>query len=82
MKDRFQCHEIQWSCNELECIGLNIMSFSLLVLYRSPSSKSIFYEHFKNMLKECNFNKELIIMGDFNINWEEKSARKSLKRIT
>lgn len=87
VKDRFQCHEVQWSCNELECIGLNItlspsMSFSLITLYRPPSSKNTFYEHFENMLKECNFNKEVIIIGDFNINWEDKASRKTLKQIT
>lgn len=34
------------------------------------------------MLKECHFNKELIVMGYFKINWVEKSAVKTLKQIT
>ncbi len=88
VKDRIQCNEIHWSnCEELECIGLNIilspqMSFTLIVIYRPPSSNTSFYEKFEKLLKECNFNKEVIIMGDFNINWGEKSSRKNLKQIT
>ena len=34
------------------------------------------------MLRECDFGKEVILMGDFNINNEDKSCRKPLKRIT
>lgn len=88
VKDRIQCNEIHWSnCEELECIGLNIilspqMSFTLIVIYRPPSSSISFYEKFEKLLKECNFNKEVIIMGDFNINWGEKSSRKNFKQIT
>lgn len=56
VKECFQCHEIQWSCNKLECIGLNVtlstsMFFSLIVLYRPLSSNNSFYEHFENMLE-------------------------------
>ena len=88
VKDSIQCNEIHWlNCKELECIGLNIilspqMSFILVVIYRPPSSNIGFYEKFEKLLKECNFSKEVIIMGDFNINWEDKSSRKNLKQIT
>lgn len=34
------------------------------------------------VLKECNPNKELLLMGDFNVNWEDKSKRRKLKMIT
>ncbi len=57
------------------------MSFTLIVIYRPPSSNCSFYEKFETLLKESNFNK-VIIMGDFNINWEDKSTRKNLKQIT
>lgn len=85
VKDNIQCNEICWSnCKELECIGLNIilspqMSFFLIVIYQPSSSNSSFYEHFQNLLRECNFNKEVIIMGDFYINWMDKAIRKKLK---
>lgn len=32
------------------------------------------------MLNECDLDKEAILMGDFNINWEDKRARKTLKQ--
>lgn len=34
------------------------------------------------MLLNCNFEKEVILMGDFNVNWEDRSARKHLKQIS
>lgn len=66
VKDCIQCNEIIWSKCELECIGLNLtlspqMSFILIVIYRPPSSNNDFYEKFQNMLRECNFKKEVII---------------------
>uniref|UniRef100_A0AAR2J957 Reverse transcriptase domain-containing protein n=1 Tax=Pygocentrus nattereri TaxID=42514 RepID=A0AAR2J957_PYGNA len=72
---------------DIECIGLNVslspeMSFIVICLYRPPSSNSLFYEHLYSILKECDEKKELILMGDFNINWENKQDRKRLKEIT
>ncbi len=86
VKDNISCSQIQWCCdNELECIGLNITlspqtSFTV-GLYRSPSSKITFFDQLSSILKECNFEKEVILMGDFNINWEDKCNRKALKQI-
>lgn len=58
------------------------MSFTVICIYRPPSSNSMFYEHLRNILKEFDGNKELILVGDLNINWTEKSKRKKLKDIT
>ncbi len=52
------------------------MSFVLIVIYRPPSSNISFYENLKQLLKQCDFNKEVIIMGDFNINWDDKNRQK------
>ena len=88
IKSTLECHKIQWSnCTTLECLGLNIslspqMSFVLVVIYRPPSADNGFYENFEKLLKESNLNKEILIMGDFNINWEDKPCRKKLKLIT
>lgn len=85
--DNISCSQIQWRCdNELECIGLNIilspqMSFTLVGLYRPPSSKISFLDQLSSILKECNFDKEVILMGDFNINWKDKCNWKALKQI-
>lgn len=40
-----------------------------------------FYDQLKNV-KSSDQNKEIIIMGDFNINWDDKHGRKNLKRST
>ena len=83
----FYCKEIHVSNeNGLELICLDItlsphMSFVLIVIYRPPSSNIDFYEKLDNLLKQCNFKKEVIIMGDLNINWEDKQNRKNLKRV-
>lgn len=58
------------------------LSFVLVVIYRPPSADNSFYENFERLLKESNLDKEIIIMGDFNINWEDKPSRKKLKQIT
>ncbi len=34
------------------------------------------------MLYQCDFNKEVIVMGDFNLNWEDHTSRQNLKQIT
>ena len=86
-KDIFNCKEIHVSNqNGLELICLDIplspqMSFVLIVIYRPPLSNIDFYEKLDNLLKQCNFQKEVIIMGDLNINWEDKQNRKNLKRV-
>lgn len=58
------------------------MSFVLVVQYCPPSSNNRFYEDLKNILKGCLSRKEIILMGGFNINWEDKTNRKALKQIT
>ncbi len=58
------------------------MAFSLICLYRKPSAKLEFYDQLKNLLHSVDFNKEVILMGDFNINWSDKGGRKKLKNIT
>lgn len=87
IKNSIQCEEINLANCDLECIGLKMilspqMFFSLIVIYSPPSSNIDFYEKLQNMLANCNFDKEVIIMGDFNVNWEDRSVRKKLKQIT
>lgn len=85
IKETIRCSLIAWShVTDIECIGLNIslspeMSFIVVCLYRPPSANSLFYEQLYRILKECDSKKELILMGDFNINWENKSDRKKLR---
>lgn len=58
------------------------MSFNILGIYRPPSADDTFYDQLTEVLKECNLNREFILMGDFNVNWGDKSKRKKLKLIT
>ncbi len=88
VKNTITCNLIEWSQEiDMEYIGLNMslspqMSFIVICLYRPPSTNNIFYEHLHNILKQCDGKKELILMGDFNINWDKKTERKKLKEIT
>jgi len=87
LKNTIHCTQIQLSNVNLECIGLTItlssqMSFVMFLLYRPPSSTNAFYDEFKRLLKEYNSKQEVLLLGDFNINWDDKRNRNSLKRIT
>ena len=50
------------------------MSLTMICLYRQPTAKVDFYDQVKLLLNSC--NKELIIVGDFNINWNDKQKKK------
>ncbi len=52
-----------------------------MCVYRPPSANDIFFKQLTEILKECYHNKEIILMGDFNLNWEDKLKRKKLKTI-
>lgn len=86
VKNHLHCTQLSWSLeNELECIGLKItlspqMSFTIIGMYRPPNTKNTFYDQLHTILTECDLDKETILMGDFNINWENKRARKNLKQ--
>ncbi len=88
VKSTIKYKQIEWHREtDIECVGVNIslsaeMAFSLICLYRKPSAKLEFYDQLKNLLHSLDFNKEVILMGDFNINWSDKGGRKKLKNIT
>ncbi len=88
VKDNIKCERIIFKeAGTLEYVALKIilsrqMSFILIALYRPPSANETFYDQLTDMLKECNHNKELILMGDYNLNWEDKGKRRKLKTIT
>ncbi len=88
IKDCISCKEIQCHAEmDLECICLDVMlspqmSFILIGVYRPPSAKSVFHEKLCTVLRECTSGNFVILMGDFNINWEDKSSKKALKQIT
>ncbi len=72
---------------KFDCVGVEVvlsteMSFILICLYRHPSAKKDFYDQLKTMLNLIGPNKELIILGDFNVNWDDKQGRKNLKLTT
>jgi len=57
------------------------MSFILIGIYRPPSSKKCFYDKLNAILRECDSKNEVILLGDFNINWSDKIKRKELKHV-
>ncbi|XP_049426565.1 uncharacterized protein LOC125885132 [Epinephelus fuscoguttatus] len=87
VKNTLTCREIVWSTAfNFDCVGVEItlskeMSFSLICIYRQPTAKVDFYDQLKLLLNSCDSNREKIIVGDFNINWDDKQSRKNLKQI-
>lgn len=85
IRDHLKYKQITWSCvTNLECIGLTItisqqMTFTLIGIYRPPLALSGFYEELKAILNECNFKNEVVLLGDFNVNWNDKTNRKHLQ---
>lgn len=58
------------------------MSFTVIGIYRPLSAKAVFYEKLDALIKGCDTNKEIILLGDFNINWNDEVQRKKLKITT
>lgn len=86
VKNEFQCASLDLSKSSLECVGIKIslsleMNFILIVVYRPPSTKDTIFNDLTDMLRPFNAS-EIILMGDFNLNWLDKTRRKKLKDIT
>jgi exonuclease III len=88
VRNTLKCTMIEWPSEiVLECVGVDIslsatMSFVIVCIYRKPTAKNDFYEQLKLLLNHCDKTKEIILMGDFNINWNVKRERTTLKHIT
>ena len=57
------------------------MSFILIGVYRS-SAKAILFDKLEIVLRECSAGHEIVIMGDFNVNWEDKGTNKTLQQVS
>ena len=73
--------------SDLESIAVSIVlsphtSFTVVGIYRPSNSNNIFYDKLKSLLKEIGTKTELIVLGDFNINWADKANRKKFKSIS
>ncbi len=74
VKDCIKCKEIGFNASvDIEYIAVTIvlspcMTFTVVGIYRPPSSKSMFYGHLRNLFKGFDRNIELILVGYFNIN--------------
>ena len=87
VREHLKCKQMEWVCeHNLECIGLKIalsphMSIMLIGMYRPPSASNAFYAELQALHKECDMKNEVILLGDLNINWLDKSIRKQLKSL-
>ena len=57
------------------------MSFIVFAVYRPPTATNDFFDSLSGILKKHD-GKEILLMGDFNLNWLDKVWRKKLKDIT
>lgn len=83
IKDKFECHTVKLKTT-LECLALNVilsptMNFNIAVLYNPPSHNISFYDELSIVAKPLDFYKETMWLGDFNINWSDKSSKQKLK---
>ena len=77
--------------NELECIWLkinfpNTKNFLISVWYRSPSTSKFLPTNFnellrKSLIKVLSENKQTILTGDFNVNYQKVDDNGELKSI-
>ncbi|XP_032364024.1 uncharacterized protein LOC116677977, partial [Etheostoma spectabile] len=88
VKNNLKSSLIKWPSNiTLECVGVNISlsrekSLTAICIYRPPKAKVDFYEQLDSLLTSCDREKEILLFGDFNVDWDEETKRKNLKRIT
>ena len=88
VKSKLKCKLLELpEAVKFDCVGIEVllsteMSFVFMCLYRHPSASLEFYDQLKIMLNSVGPNKELIILGDFNVNWDNKQGRKNLKLNT
>lgn len=85
VKENIKTEELPLITDNLECIGIKMilspeMHFNVIVVYRPPTAKDCFINSLSDILKQYS-NKELIVMGDFNLDWLNKARRKKLKDI-
>lgn len=86
VKNTLECRQIIWPDDvKTECVGVEItlsagMSFTLIYLY--CHHKVDFFDQLKSILTACDFNKEVILVGDINVHWDNEKLRKNLEQIT
>ena len=88
IRDSLKCTEFDPNIDTpIEHLCLNIslsarMHFRLMVIYNPPSHDNSFYVNLQKLLKFVSHKSEVIIFGDFNIDWSNRCKRKKLKTIT
>ena len=58
------------------------MSLTVICIYCKPTASLDFYDQLKALLTLCNHKKEILLFGDFNVNWDHKKDRQNLKHLT
>lgn len=91
VRKTFKCTEVKVETGHIECLVLKLilsprMNFTVVTLCNPPSSSKYcnvhFYCNLDEMLKRLRGDSEIIVLGDFNINWLEKCDKQKLKAVT
>lgn len=78
VENKFTCSKTKIPSDfTLQCIGVDIhlsreMSLTTICIYRKLTADLEFYDQLKALLATCNNKQEILLFGDFNINWENK----------
>lgn len=74
VKSNLKCeHSTRPTETDVEGIRRNITHSPEMSFNRPPSAKGVFYDELKRILNPCNFKREIILMGNFSISWENKT---------
>lgn len=87
LRDSLKCTKVTLEHDvniEHICVEVSLslsMHFLIVVLYNPPSCNEMFYGELDKLLKMVAHKSEVIILGDFNIDWFNSSKRKKLKTL-
>lgn len=88
IKDTFNAKQMYPTVDmSTECLCINVilsqsMQFHILVVYNPPSAcTATLCENLDAMFKNFKHKNEMLVFGDFNINWIDKHCRKKLKNL-
>ena len=87
LRDYMTCTEVTFDHElniEYICVEISLsssMHFKIVILCNPPSFKDAFYDELSKLLKLVAHKSEVIVLGDFNIDWSNSGKRKKLKTL-
>lgn len=83
VRDNMICTEVTFDHElniEYICVEISLaasMHFKIVIVYNPPSFKDAFYNEWSKLLKSVAHKSEVIVLGDFNIDWSPCQKEKT-----